>query len=895
MTIQAAIASPRGVWQRVRHRLSSKLSPPRASPFEVPRTQACERVLAASEARLVLIRAAAGFGKSTLMLQLRERFRVAGMRCAWLTVDDADNDIPRFVTSLSAALDEIGLSYRPVDNSDTAAAPRIIDRIASSSAPFALLLDDFEAIQSPAVLSLVAQIIDNVPVGGRVVIGTRSGPSLGLARLRAKGRMIEIDSAQLRFSIDETTRFLRERRSLPLAAYQVIKLYQHTDGWAAGLWLASVALSRCSDVSACIAGFSGSSAAVADYLAEDVFASQTERLKRFLLETSILDELTPSLCDAVRKRSDSAEILDQLEHEDLFLVALSGGRHRYDHLFAEFLRGQLERKQPAWMKDAHQAAADWYVAQGQPVPAIQHALAVGYHSFALELIAREAGALLLQGRFELLVRWLDSLPTVCLQSCPMLLSIHLWAVAAVRGAHAGMTLLDRLSSECVPREVAATFLTVRPTLLGMQDRIDDSYAALPEAIRFGLPDDRFAQGIFEIVYATTTMMLGRYAEARQHADKARRVHTGTTSFVSQQLAEWMEGSLDIVQGRLQQAIARLKVASHAPGACAGGNLLVESVLAEALYEHDQCEQAEQLLKACVPLAEQISAPDQLISSHIILSRIVGDRDEGAALQLLTELEQIGHMKELRRAVVSAYLERARRLVNQGDSAAAKEALSRANDPDVCNAISRMTLLANDVETPTLGRLRLQVRSGAASTALPGLKRELEAAERAGRQRRALKYRILIAEALQQDGQSKLGMRTLGRAVKLAVSEGFVRTFLDEGPVVEGMLKQLFVAMDDDPECELELPSSVHLERLMHAVGRRHSTPAPVPELVEPLTPKERQVLELLAQGLSNNAIADKLFISETTVRTHLRNINAKLNVGSRTQAIAAARRLRLIR
>jgi len=876
----------------------SKLNPPPRSDDELDRGPLCERVLAHGGARVVLVHAPAGFGKTTVMRQLRERLRQAGQPCAWLTVDDADNDVGRFLSFLSAALGDIGISPALQAGDAAGVALGIIDRIAAHEQPFVLFLDELEVIHHPAVFSLIAQVMEQLPPGARLVLGSRQLPGIGLGRLRARGQLLEIEPAQLRFSKAEAAQFLVQRRGLSLMPDAVGQLHERTEGWPAALWLASLALAQREDSAAFIAGFSGSHAAIAQYLAEDVLARQPAGLQAFLLETSALDEFTPALCDVVRGADDSAAMLAALEQANLFLMAMDGGRYRYHSLFAGFLQGQLSARAPDRLQEIHRAAARCYLAEARPVPAIRHALASGDMALALPLLAEQAQTLLDQGRFALLTQWLDPLPQAVLATFPRLQLVHAWAVTLTRGAGEALKLLERLQVSRLSPEDMAHLLALRPLLLGMMDRIRESDEAIQEAVAHPHAGDRFSQGILAISKATLIMMKGRYSEARQHADAARRSQQGAASIIKQQWSEWSEGSVDLIQGRLQQAIVRLQLASSLSSETATtGYLLVGIVLAEALFEADQCEQAERLLRVYVPLVKAVRLPDQLISAHIVLSRIVSDRgDPEQGLQLLAELEQAGHLGELPRAVASARLERARRLLLRGDAQAAKEELARANDPAVWRLVAEHSLLANDADTHAIGRLRWQIRTGHAADALAELKQALDAAEQAQRHRRALKLRVLYAEALQRDGQVKSAMRQLGKALRFAASEGFVRTFIDEGPVLEGMLRQFFTAQGGEAvDTGGPLPLA-HLERLLRP-GRSSEFAAPLRATrspVEPLTRKEQEVLQLLAEGYSNDAMSEKLFISETTVRTHLRSINVKLDARSRAQAVAIARRLGLI-
>jgi LuxR family transcriptional regulator, maltose regulon positive regulatory protein len=326
-----------------------KSTAPQPTGHEIARTELCERIFAAGAARLVLLRAPAGFGKTTAMLQVYEHFRLTGLPVAWLTLDRADNDLARFLAALSTALGRVipGLDTAADDSGGPdGLAFAMIDRVAAHPAPFALFIDDFEALQNPGAIGIVTELIEQLPRGAQLIIGSRGVPDLGLGRLRTRGRLLDVEPAQLRFSEAEVDAFLRQRRGLSLSTDDVRRLHRSTEGWAAALGLASIALENRDNPGRFIAGFSGSNAAVVAYLVEDVLARQTDDIRNFLLRTSVLSELNAPLCDAVCGRSDSADVLRRLEQAHLFLVPLRSdhSQYRYHGMFAEFLCAKWARK-----------------------------------------------------------------------------------------------------------------------------------------------------------------------------------------------------------------------------------------------------------------------------------------------------------------------------------------------------------------------------------------------------------------------------------------------------------------------------------------------------------------------------------------------------------------------
>lgn len=886
--------------------IQSKLTPPLPSRYLVSRNQIFDRVSNAISAKVILVRAPAGFGKTTVMLQMRERFMKEGTACAWLNLDEADNDAPRFSAYLGKALlDILGAADLLHEGALQLGkiAETLMERLARHEAPFVLFMDECEVLRSPACLALISQLIDRLPQGALLIVGSRGLPQIGIARLRARGQLLEVDPAQLRFSEEEAGEFLMQRRGLSLRPEQVQRLCSRTEGWVAALWLASVALERRSNTDEFIKSFSGSNAAIADYLAEDVLGGLDPAIREFLLKTSILEQLIPELCDELCGRDDSIQLLEAVERANLFLIPLDDTRSvfRYHSVFADFLRAQLTRHMPDQIGALHRTASNWFLREHRPIPAIGHALQSGDLSYAVPLLQQHAEKLLGQGRLRLLTRWIDPLPADALQAFPRLRMTHAWAVNFTRGAHNALAMIEKIEDEQLgDPEAIAMLRALRSMALGMTDRIDECFSLSKESLPLIPQSSTYAHGMMAQTMANTCMIVGKFAEARAQADQARRIPAESDSNFHFALAESVEGAIDLMQGRLKQALVRLRAASGVSGEQdIGGisrNAFPGVLLAEALYEAGELEAAERLLGMFVPLLQDLGLPDQLILAHALYSRILWDAGRvDQALGTLEDLESIGHRLGYQRVIAGARLERSRGLIMRGDFAAAKDQLQRSGDAAFWKEISRRNYIANDLLVFPISQARWLIRSGAAAEAVPLLKQQLELAEHGQRNRRALKIRILLAEALHRDSQHKPAMRMLGRALDFAVSEGFVSTFQEEGPALHALMKEALITKEGDSGIQQDDATKLLLKRVTNERKSDSGIAAEgLADLAEPLTKKEIKVLDLLAQGYSNNAIADKLFVSETTVRTHLRNLNVKLHASSRTQAVVIARRLGLV-
>lgn len=873
---------------------------------QVARSDLRERICDAPSAKVVVLRAPAGFGKTTLMVQVMATLAERGTATVWLTCDAADNDIGRFLAFLTEAIERLRRAgeHNSMIGAHEAIGPlalNLIDRIAAIEPPFALFIDDLESLHNAAALALIRQLIDQLPVGGRLILGSRAIPDIGLPRLRARGTLLEIDPTELRFSIGETQEFLNQRRGLGLNHGVLAKLHATTEGWPVALWLASLALERCDDPAELVSRFSDS-AMLADYLAEEVLSRQPPEVLDFLLRTSILTQLCASLCDAVCGCTDSLHMLDRLERANLFVVPLDGTRQwfRYHGLFSGYLRAQLERARPQEVASLHRAAAAWYLDEKRPVPAIEHALASGDLDYALPLFAGHAERLLAEGRVRLLVRLLDMVPPQSLTREPRLRMIHIWATSFTRGALEGMALLGEAEAGNPNEEFNTHAMGLRPMLLCMLDRHDEAYEVGKRNLGRLAPSHDFPHAILLTSLAYVSMVVGRYAEARGLLDKGRPSTPGGPFTLI--YAQCVEGAVDLMHGRLRQATARFRLAAGADSSRdssqTNGNAMAGTLLAEVLYEADQLIEAERLLRVYVPLMQELGMPDHLISGHRSLARIQQQRGErDAALQTIAELEYLGQRLGLPRLIGSARLERSRLALMYGDHRTAREELQRARAVGDWSRFTEWSLFGNDTETPFEAQMRFLIHTGSSDAPLAPLRQGLKRAELARRHRRVLKLKILLALALERSGNDKAATRMLRECLQFGAAEQFVRSFLDEGEPFQGLLAKLLAVENSD----IDRGTRDGLKSYFAQIGARRSptreavTPTSTDSLREPLTSKELQVLQLLAEGLSNARIADRLFVSQTTVRTHLRSVNAKLHVHNRTQASAVGRRLGLIK
>jgi LuxR family maltose regulon positive regulatory protein len=424
--------------------LATKLYIPALRPHRVPRPRLTERLKQGTAGPLTLVSAPAGFGKSTL---LSEWIHTSGRPVAWVSLDEGDDDVSRFLLYAVSALQRLhpSLGEAALSTLRHVQAPTrevveglltgLVNEIHNLDRDVVLVLVDYHALADAAVHQAAQLLLDRLPPRMHLVIATRVDPPLALSRLRARGQLTELRAQDLRFTSEETAGFLNQVMELSLSCADIDALEERTEGWAVGLQMAALSLQGRQDAAAFIAQFTGSHRFVLDYLTDEVLSRLTESTRDFLLRTSILERLCGPLADAVRggEASDGQAILERLDAANLFLIPLDDTRtwYRYHHLFATLLRHQLERKLgPDGIKPLHERASDWYAAHGHPEDALEHVLAAGAHDRAAELMSQHALPRLMRGDAGTVLRWVQALPLEWVRRLPWLRLAYTWALLA---------------------------------------------------------------------------------------------------------------------------------------------------------------------------------------------------------------------------------------------------------------------------------------------------------------------------------------------------------------------------------------------------------------------------------------------------------------------------------
>ncbi len=898
--------------------LETKLHVPRRRRGLVARPRLVDRLSRHEVPLLVLVSAPAGFGKTTLLVEWLAAVRTDGTRLAWLSLDQRDDDPTTFwtylVSAVRTAVPEVGagplaLLQSPESSTDAVLAT-LLNELQTVQDDLVLVLDDYHVIEAGDVHIGVAFLLDHLPPQVHLVIATRVDPPLPLARLRARGQLVEVRAADLRFAPDEAAAYLGDVMGLTLTTREVAALEGRTEGWIAALQLAALSMQGRDDVASFVAGFAGDDRFVLDYLVEEVLQRQPDHIRSFLLQTSVLSRLTGPLCDALTGRDGGKAMLEALERGNLFVVPLDDRRqwYRYHHLFGDVLRARLLDEDPDRVRALDVRASDWYERNGDPSAAIEHALAAEDFERAAALVERAIPAMSQTRQEATLRRWLEALPVELFGVRPVLAVGYvgvLMSTGEVRGVElrlrdaerwmdpstdtgggpAGeMVVVDDDAFRRLPAEIAM----YRAGLALVRGDVAATLTHAQRALDLAGPDHHLGRGAAESLIGLAHWRTGNleaahrwYSDGMATLGRSGRRWDGVAGAIT--LAD-----LRVAQGRLRDAMScydrGLQLATEAPAAVLRGAADIHVGMAELFRERNDLDSARRHLAISSELGDSAGLPQNRYRRRVAMAGLRQiDGDGAGALELLAEAERVSttdYSPEVR--PIPAV--RARMWVTQGrlDDALAwvrERGLSADDDLDYLREYEHITLART-----LLARYAAEGSQHSLSDAVRLLPRLLRAAEDGGRGGSAIEVLALQALALQARGDVPAALASLRRALALAEPEGYVRVFVAEGPPMAALLRAVTTQGSPPP----------YVRRLLGALSMAEDTTRADQGLIDPLSPRELDVLRLLGTHLDGPAIARQLFVSLNTVRTHTKSIYAKLGVNNRRSAVGRAEELDLL-
>jgi LuxR family transcriptional regulator, maltose regulon positive regulatory protein len=889
-----------------------KLFAPTPFAGAIERTGILSRVTGSRDCRIVFLQGPAGHGKSTTLQQFQSVCEAEGCQTLWLTLDDADNDPRRLVMHLQAMLEqlpEVRTHQDPEGDmllSGRRRADWILTRLARLGRRAAIFLDEFQVIRNRSVLAFFRDLCERVPDNVRIFIGSRSLPDIGLAKLLVNRVALIVSADDLRFSREEVGRFFTEATDLEISGEEIGTIYRRTEGWPAALQLYRLTLAS-PDVRGSLGDLARCSPRqLAEYLADNVLALQSPRTRTFLLRTSLLTRLTGPLCDVVTGRSDSSEMLIGLERSGMFLRSLDaeGRWYKYHGLFSTILAESFTGRAEAQALEVHRRAAHWHLAEQQFEDAIHHALCAGDFCLAAVTLDEWSSSLIGAAHLMTVERWFDRIPFEFVAARPSLAVKVAWALMFLRRNQKLPRLLEHLGSVAAGSDRARTDESL-PVLAMAQVFEDDLPGAFESACAVlakggaDAPFNAFELGATYNVIAYRNIATGDFEAERRSLVHADALNKRVGATFSEGYTKAIAGLGLILQGRLPEALERFHREamtdddqidkSFASAALAACHIW-------ALYEANELAAAGSL---CGQYLDDITGsviPDFICVAMVSMARLhdVHGRNP-LATELLEMLERIGQDSGWASLIRAAGWERARRALISGDVERARSIV--ANLPDLARPLPREWIqLTEDLGGEALGRIRLAIHEGNLGLAGTELSREL--ARQPARVYRRIRLHLLEALLRQREGANNAAHRSLQKALSLGMPGRYIRCFLDEGEGVVRLLREAYRAIHEhaergDPDSDRH---RTFIEQLLAASGTDLSRVAPssAPTLLEPLSGREQQILLFLGDGISNRDMAARLFVSENTVKFHLKNIYQKLAVGSRLQAISKARRLGMV-
>jgi LuxR family maltose regulon positive regulatory protein len=885
--------------------LDTKLFRPLPHPKLVLRPRLIRQLDEGLNCNLTMVSAPPGYGKTS---SVSAWIAKQSYPCAWLSLDDADNDPIRFwmyiIEAVRTIYNNLGESVLvelcspqpPVIESILSPLIREIGKINNK---FILVLDDYHIIESQSIHKALTYLIERQPKQLHIVIISREDPPLLLSRLRVRKLMAEIREKDLRFGVEEAADFFLQTMGLELAPDDVSEITNRTEGWIAGLQLAAISMHGHPDIHRFLQSLTGRHRLIVDYLTDEVLRIQPEEIRLFLLKTSILERLCGPLCDTITGKDDGQDILEHLERANLFIVSLDDERHwyRFHHLFRDLLQYHLNRRvNTDELGVLHLRACRWLAENDLKVEAIQHAIAGKDFELAADLIGSIAEALFLQGAVITIQKLIQSLPESILYKRPFLCVAYAWALNLTEQDDALETYLEcaerMLANE--PFENNLTSVDLRGHIASMRASKARRQQDIPGMLRYsqealGLlsKDDLVVRAIVNMNLSLAYMLNVDLNSALQALSEVQTLGQKSGNIITTLNGVGYSTAVLIAQGKLRRAagLCRQTIKNHldeySPPLPTLGH--VYGNLARILYEWNDLTAAMAYLEPGILLGEQTQFPTSFRFRANFLNwirQVRGEREDLAVLSPTISAIIDRDQADFINADFTAW--RVRYWLAQGNREAAEEWATTYQEGRMMHAPWRPY---GDLALARVMVARQQEREG-----LKILAPICSEARQVGGIGWLIEALILNALAFQALDETDQAISSLAEALSLAEPEGYIRSFVDEG---ESMKRLLCQAMQKHihPEYITQLLNAF-LPPLTKSTIK--DSDRMVLQLFEPLSDREVEILVLISDGLSNREIAQQLYLSLSTVKVHTHNIYGKLGVNSRTQAITRARALGIL-
>ncbi|NRR33756.1 hypothetical protein HSX11_26605 [Oxalobacteraceae bacterium] len=885
--------------------LAAKLAPPPMPARLLCFARLRQQFELAYACRLICLIAPAGYGKTTLLAQQRDFVQARGAASVWLTLDSGDNDASRFLHGLAGALRGAvpGLGgWLLAQAHDAGAAPQALLHalyagLVALDDSVALFLDDYHVIEQPAVHEALNWLLAQRLPQLKIYLASRTSPPLALSRLRLADAVHETRERELGLRLDESGQLIQAVSGQALSAAQLRLLHERTEGWPAGLQLASLALRKAADVDRFVREFSGSDRDITAYLGEIVLSQLPPASVCFLLRSALFERFSSAFCAEVLEQPDADGLLDTIKAQNLFLIGLAPCQrwYRFHRLFGGYLRERCLRERPEAARALYRKGSAWFERRGLMSEAIPYALAGCDHARAADLIVRYAYELVhLRDQDAMLLNWIAALPASYVEQRPEIKLPGIYALLIsyrYREAEEAIAKLQvRLGrgggvlASTVPRKL----LMMQCIFYALTERIGEAAHLGGDWLARWGDDDPNDAGNVHVVLGYCAHAGHEHGRAARHYLAARLAYQRCERQANglawaetlQALLAWERGDVLGAERTLAQVFAARPEQFHPAPRCYGGSLIA-LVHAQSCYELNRLAEAGRLLDAVFATTKHNGCLDTTLAAYLTKARLLWQGGaSGCADDCLAEGMALAERTGLHRLLRTLGAERIHLYLKGGRADAARRLGAELG-------LAGATAAPDDDIGVAIAVVRLRLADGRG--ARPLLEALLGQARRQGRHGWQIKLLCLQAAAYAQEGDSAAPRRSLEAALALGAVHGQCRSFADEGGAAGALLREWLAARHPLPDgwpdgylaslldaCDMAPPAAPD--------GAASAAPAALSE-------REMQILKLLDSGLSNRKLAGRLFLAEATVKWHLHNIYTKLQVSNRTGALARAREL----
>jgi LuxR family transcriptional regulator, maltose regulon positive regulatory protein len=894
--------------------LLTKLHIPPASPGIVHRPELYEKLKIGLSRKLILISAPAGFGKTTVMSDWINQNIIPA---AWFSIDNGDNDPVEFLNYIIAGIQSIQPTFgqgtlkllnSPNKPSGESIANLLINEILNIDQNFILVLDDFHLINNTEVLNLVTYLLEHVPVNIHIVILTRSDPAISVSRLRSQNQLVELRSSDLSFSANDISILFNKKLKLGLSIEDVISLEAKTEGWIAGLQLTALSMQGREDISGYIQDFKGDNRYIMDYLMEEVLKIQSDDIKEFLLQTSVLEQMSSSLCNSVLNRNDSQLILETLEKNNMFVISLDDERKwfRYHHLFADLLKQRLQLQNKEAVTELRDKACDWFEQNNMFDFAIGHSLAIQNHEKSIQLIGCVVEKMWENGHHAAILKYGNLLPEELIQKNASFSLYFSWILiisGQIKKAEPFLLSAESITKNIIDNKNSSDQeIRYNKKLLG---KISVAFAYLysitadaEKAFHYGktamenLTEDDplwfswgwFSIGIAETVRGHIKESIEAYGKALAYGKKSGNIYLISSIAMNLAYLEVRMGLYTSSYTRCSDLITFMKERGYS-------QITKSEASYAGLYScmaGIECMRTdfEEALKN-VKIAYNLSKNDSNNSYKVIVLMVywlilTGRGDKAGSEKMLNETENIIKLYKVAPAAMAIFV------ASKGKTLIEQAQLEQAHEIFAENGISLDNNISPTFNFSYFSYAYLLITESRFVEAEKLLSKLLTATLTTGRTEDLIVIKTLFTILYNESGNREKAIINLIESMEYATSEQILMQYLYYHSRIGELIREVFKIQAAG---KTNIPNKL-IEKLKFAIEKREKNKEI--NISEGISSRELDTLKLIAEELSNREIADKLFISLNTVKSHIKNIFLKLEVDSRIQAVIKAKELGII-